>query len=87
MRKRAAHTFRVSLSFAQTNGELVGRLEALKPLELQVNGSAAELLFRGEEASLLAKLADISRDTPILQFEVRGPTLEEIFVSLMRDSP
>jgi ABC-2 type transport system ATP-binding protein len=87
LRKRAAHTFRVSLWFAQTNGELVGRLEALKPLELQVNGSAAELLFRGEEASLLGKLADISRDTPILQFEVRGPTLEEIFVSLMRDSP
>jgi len=87
LRKRTAHTFRVSLSFAQTNGELIGRLEALKPLELQVNGSAAELLFHGEEASLLGKLADISHDTPILQFEVRGPTLEEIFVSLMRDSP
>ncbi|MDQ3563701.1 MAG: ABC transporter ATP-binding protein [Pseudomonadota bacterium] len=87
LRKRAAHTFRVSLSFAHTNGELVGRLEALRPLELRVNGSAAEMLFHGEEASLLGKLADISRDTPILQFEVRGPTLEEIFVSLMRDSP
>ena len=33
------------------------------------------------EASLLGKLAEISRETPILQFEVRGPTLEEVFIA------
>jgi ABC-2 type transport system ATP-binding protein len=86
LRKLSTHMFRVSLSFADTNGDLVNRLEALKPVELQVDGSTVEMVFQGEEASLLGKLADISRATPILQFEVRGPTLEEIFIALMKES-
>ena len=55
-------------------------------MELEINGKAVEMVFQGEESSLLGKLADISRDTPILQFEVRGPTLEEIFIALMKES-
>jgi ABC-type uncharacterized transport system ATPase subunit len=43
------------------------------------------MMVRGEEASLLSKLAEISRQVQILQFEVRGPTLEEIFVSLVEE--
>lgn len=86
LRKLSVRTFRVSLSFAEANGDLVSRLEALKPLELQVDGARVEMMFQGEEASLLAKLADISRVVPILQFEVRGPTLEEIFITLMKES-
>ncbi|HKR58341.1 MAG TPA: ABC transporter ATP-binding protein [Pyrinomonadaceae bacterium] len=86
LRKLSTRMFRVSLTFAETNGELVSRLEALKPVELEINGKAVEMVFQGEESSLLGKLADISRDTPILQFEVRGPTLEEIFIALMKEN-
>ena len=86
LRKLSTHMFRVSLTFADTNGDLITRLEALKPVELDVNGNSVEMVFQGEEASLLGKLAEISRDTPILQFEVRGPTLEEVFISLMKES-
>jgi ABC-2 type transport system ATP-binding protein len=86
LRNLSTHMFRVNLSFADTNGDLVGRLEALKPVQLQVEGNTVEMVFHGEEASLLGKLADISRDTPILHFEVRGPTLEEIFIALMKEN-
>ncbi|HET6890045.1 MAG TPA: ABC transporter ATP-binding protein [Pyrinomonadaceae bacterium] len=86
LRTLSTHMFRVNLLFAETNGDLVGRLKALNPEHLQVDGNSAEMLFHGEEASLLGKLADISRDTPILQFEVRGPTLEEVFIALMRET-
>ncbi|HUE82990.1 MAG TPA: ABC transporter ATP-binding protein [Pyrinomonadaceae bacterium] len=86
LRKLSMHVFRVSLTFGQTNGDLVSRLEALKPVELQVDAGVVEMVFHGEEASLLANLADISREMPILQFEVRGPTLEEIFITLMKES-
>ena len=86
LRKLATQMFRVNLTFGDTNGDLVSRLEALKPVELEINGKAVEMVFQGEESSLLGKLADISRDTPILQFEVRGPTLEEIFIALMKES-
>jgi len=86
LRKLSTRLFRVNLLFAGTDGDLVGRLKALNPVELQVDGNSAEMVFEGEEASLLGKLADISRDTPILQFEVRGPTLEEIFIALMKEN-
>jgi ABC-2 type transport system ATP-binding protein len=86
LRKLSTHMFRVNLTFADTNGELVSRLEALQPMQLQVDGNTVEMVFQGEEASLLGRLADISRDTPILQFEVRGPTLEEIFITLMKET-
>lgn len=85
LRKLSTHMFRVNLLFADTNGELVSKLEALQPVNLQVDGNSVEMVFQGEEASLLGRLADISRETPILQFEVRGPTLEEIFITLMKE--
>ncbi len=86
LRKLSTRVFGVNLTFAETNGDVVERLEALRPRELQVNGKTVEMVFQGEEASLLANLAEISRHVPILQFEVRGPTLEEIFISLMKES-
>ena len=85
LRKLSIHMFRVNLVFADTNGDLVSKLEALQPVKLRVDGNTVEMVFQGEEASLLGRLADISRETPILQFEVRGPTLEEIFITLMKE--
>lgn len=86
LRKLSTQTFRVNLTFAETSDELVRRLQALEPEQLQVNGKQVEMIFHGEEAALLGRLADVSRDTPILQFEVRGPTLEEIFIALMKET-
>jgi ABC-2 type transport system ATP-binding protein len=86
LRKLSTRTFRVNLTFAGTNDALVQRLYALEPQQLQVDGNQVQMLFHGEEAALLQRLAEISRDTPILQFEVRGPTLEEIFIALMKET-
>ena len=83
LRALSTQTFRVSLTFADGAADVVPRLETLNPSDLQVNGRSVEMVFQGEEASLLGRLADISRDVPIVQFEVRGPTLEEIFLSLV----
>jgi ABC-2 type transport system ATP-binding protein len=86
LRKRSAQMFRVSLTFPQIGDEIVARLQEMKPADLQVNGRSIEMTVHSEESSLLAKLAEISRSTPILQFEVRGPSLEEIFVSLVKET-
>src|SRR5918994_6560372 len=65
LRTLSTRMFRVNLVFGGTDGDLVSKLEALKPVELQVDGNSAEMVFDGEEeASLLGKLADISRETP-----------------------
>ncbi len=86
LRRRAARTFRVSLVLADGGPAVMERLAGLGAAELRVDGSAAELLFHGEEAALLSRLAELSRAVPILQFEVRGPSLEEIFVSLVKEA-
>lgn len=86
LRKLSTHIFRVNLSLAEITDDVVNRLRALEPAELQIDGTHIEMVFHGEEASLLGKLADLSKDTPILQFEVRGPTLEEIFIKLMKET-
>lgn len=87
LRTLSTRMFRVNLVFGGADGDFVRKLEALNPVELQVDGNSAELVFHGEEeASLLGKLAEISRDMPILQFEVRGPTLEEVFIALMQET-
>jgi len=86
LRALSTRMFRVSLTFADRAADVVPRLETLNPSDLQVNGRSVEMVFQGEEASLLRRLADISRDVPITQFEVRGPTLEEIFLSLVEQA-
>jgi len=83
LRALSTRMFRVSLTFANAAADVVPRLETLNPSDLQINGRSVEMVFLGEEASLLSRLADISRDAPIVQFEVRGPTFEEIFLSLV----
>jgi ABC-2 type transport system ATP-binding protein len=88
LRRLSEQMFRVSLSFAGIDGDLVGRLEALNPVELKADGDAksVEMLFRGKEASLLGELADISRSVPITHFEIRGADLEEIFMALVEET-
>ena len=85
LRKRSSQMFRVALSFGDSEADLGGLLQALNPAKLDVSGRSAEMVIHAEESSLLTKLADLSRTVPILQFEVRGPTLEEIFMQLLEE--
>jgi ABC-2 type transport system ATP-binding protein len=83
LRRRAVHVFHVRLSFACIDEALLGRLKALGAVRLEATGGIADMVFHGEEAALLEKLATLARVTPILEFEVRRPTLEEVFVTLV----
>lgn len=83
LRRLSTHMFRVRLTFAQGDGDLQSRLRSLNPVELRVEGENVEMLFKGEEALLLDRLAEIARSVPIRHFEVRGAGLEDIFVELV----
>ncbi len=85
LRQLSEQLFRVSLTFGEVGEAVVGRLRALAPVELTINGRAVDMLFRGREASLLGELADIARTVPITQFAVQGATLEEIFMALVEE--
>lgn len=82
LRRLSKRMFRVNITFEHED-DFRSRLQSLNPAELRVEGEDVEMLFKGEEASLLDKLAGISRSVPIRHFEVRGAGLEEIFVELV----
>ena len=85
LRRLAEQLFRVSLTFAEMNDELAARLAGLDAVEMTIDGRQVELVFRGEEAALLERLADIARVVPITGFEVRGAELEQVFVALVEE--
>jgi ABC-2 type transport system ATP-binding protein len=85
LRRLSERMFRVSLSFEDMAGDLKARLAALGAEELKAEGKTVELLVRGDQSTFLVKLAEVARTTPIAQYEVRGPDLEEIFVTLLKD--
>ena len=82
LRRLSTQMFRVSLTFGREH-DFRSRLQSLNPAELRVEGERVELLFKGEEATLLDRLAELSRSVPIRHFEVRGAGLEDIFVELV----
>jgi ABC-type multidrug transport system ATPase subunit len=83
LRRLTEQLFRVSLTFADVTDDLRTRLAALNAADISINGRQVELVFRGEESTLLGRLAEISRSVPITNFEVRGADLEEVFVDLV----
>jgi ABC-2 type transport system ATP-binding protein len=84
LRKQHTQTHRVSLSFAAMSERLRARLAALHPRELKFADNSVEMLFLGNESTLLMQLAEISREDRIVTFEVRGATLEDIFMHLVQ---
>jgi ABC-2 type transport system ATP-binding protein len=83
LRSLTKRRFHVSLSFGSEQHEAFGALKALNPISLTAEGKDAEMQFEGEEAAILEKLSRISQQFRIERFEIRGISLEEIFVELM----
>jgi len=75
--------FHVSLSFDSEQAEAFESLRSLNPISLTFEGKDTEMQFEGEEAAILQQLAKISQQFQIERFEIRGISLEEIFVELM----
>jgi ABC-type multidrug transport system ATPase subunit len=86
LRRLSEQTLRVSLTFRDEVSDVEGRLAPLRPVQVKVEGKSAELTVQGDEGTLLGQLAELSRTSPIAQFEVRGPDLEEIFVTLLKEA-
>lgn len=83
LRRLSHQTFRVQLTFQRSGADAGALLKGLGAAEFKTEGDQVEMLIKGEEASLLDKLSAISRQEPIRHFEVRGASLEDIFVELV----
>lgn len=84
LRRLSTELFRVSFTIAGGH-DLAPQLQVLRPVDLRIDGERVELLFKGEETRLLARLADLAAVAPLRHFEVRGAGLEDIFVELIGD--
>jgi len=83
LRSLTKKRFHVSLSFDSGKPEAFEALQSLNPISLTAEGKDAEMQFEGEEGAILEKLSKISQQFRIERFEIRGISLEEIFVELM----
>lgn len=83
LRTLTRRRFHVSLTFASDQPEAFQALRTLNPISITVQGKEAEMQFEGEEAAIFQQLSQISQRWKIERFEIRGISLEEIFVELM----
>jgi ABC-2 type transport system ATP-binding protein len=75
--------FHVSIAFSEDGDGPFEALKELQPLKFERSVRSAEMMFEGEEASILQKLSSLSQRWRIERFEVHGVSLEEIFVELL----
>ncbi|MCI0416490.1 hypothetical protein L0222_27285, partial [bacterium] len=75
--------FHISLTVETPEG-IEEKLKVLQPQALSVKGDVIEMNVIGEEASILAALAQLSQETKIDHFEMRGVDLEDIFIDLIQ---
>jgi ABC-type multidrug transport system ATPase subunit len=83
LRKLTQKRFHISLNVENTDG-IEQKIAVLQPQRITVKGDSIEMTVAGEEASILATLAQLSQETKIEHFEMRGVDLEDIFIELIQ---
>ncbi len=75
--------FHISLTVETPEG-IEEKLKILQPQALIVKGDSIEMNVVGEEAAILAALAQLAQETKLDHFEMRGVDLEDIFIELIQ---
>ena len=83
LRKLTQKRFHISLSVENTEG-IEEKLNILQPQAFIIKGDSIELNVVGEEAAILAALAQLAQEIKIEHFEMRGVDLEDIFIELIQ---
>ncbi len=82
LRALARKIFDIKLAFAEPAPEAVAALRELGPRSLEEAGDELVMVVEGTEDEWIRKMARISERWALARFEIRGATLEEIFVEL-----
>ena len=75
----------VALTFESLPPELAEELARLNPLRLSVAHNTVEMTLKAEEAEVLALVTGLAGRGRLLKMEVSGPTLEDVFIELMKE--
>jgi ABC-2 type transport system ATP-binding protein len=75
--------FEVSITFASLPEETLREIRLLPLLTCTSVHNTVEARVRGNDFSTLENLAGLARRSPVIHFEVRSATLEDVFVELL----
>jgi ABC-type multidrug transport system ATPase subunit len=74
--------FEISMTFDQLPERIEEEIAALQPIRKSIEGESVELAFKSEEGRVMDLVTSLSRGRRVLHLEVRGASLEDIFVEL-----
>jgi ABC-2 type transport system ATP-binding protein len=81
--KQLSHgVYDITLAFDRLPDTIQTEIAALAPIRFAVEGSAIELTLKIEESRVMDVVSALSRNRHVLRVEVRGASLEDIFVEL-----
>jgi len=76
--------YEVAMTFDRLPEGIEADLQALVPLRYSVDQNTIEIAFKAEEARVLEMVSELARNRRVVHVEVRGASLEDIFVELMQ---
>jgi ABC-2 type transport system ATP-binding protein len=79
----ASDAFDLTVTFDHLDDRILDELRTLPVLRMSCKETTVELSLRGKEISALEILSNLSRRHDISGFEVRGATLEDVFLELL----
>ncbi len=79
---RFKKVFSISLGFTDADPQALSALRELAPRKLEEGGGEIVMTVEGREDEWIRHMAKISERWPLSHFEIRGASLEEIFIEL-----
>jgi len=77
--------YEVTMTFDKLPLGIEQELALMDPVRMQVNGNTIGLALRAEEPRVLELVSELARKGHVLRVEVRGASLEDIFVQLLKE--
>ena len=74
--------YEIAVTFDALPADIEGEVAALGPLRSQISGNTIELAVKTEEAGALEIVGELAKKGRVLHVEIRGASLEDIFVEL-----
>lgn len=78
--------YEIEMTFDRMPETMAADLSALRPVRSSIEGNSIEVTVKLREGNVMDVVTNLSRDRRVLHVEVRGATLEDIFVDLTAPS-
>ena len=78
--------YEVAMTFETLPADIEDEIGRLQPLRWQITGQTVELAVKTEEAGAIEIVAELAKKGRVLHVEIRGASLEDIFVEVTQNA-